>query len=95
MAVLNTDITYYTAFNDFGARIGIGTETVSDRRELIDNIVRGEGGFDNVVQVLAFNASEGWSIDATDDVLADVEAEKLRRRDVEDFPLSRFAQAAE
>lgn len=91
---LNLDHTFYVVFNDHGGRIGIGETVVSDRRELTDNIVRGELGFENVVAVTAFNTAEGWSIDCTDDVQADVAAEKQRRQDLEDFPLSRFRERA-
>lgn len=86
----NTDRIFYSAFNDCGKH---GVEAIVDpsmtRQELVENIRRGELGFDNIVKVIAYNPVEGWSIDATDDVLADVAAEAQRLQDAEDFPLSR------
>lgn len=89
---LNLDHTFYVVFADFGAKLGIGENVVSDRRELVDNIVRGEIGFTDLLKVVAFNAAEGWSIDCTEDVEADVAAERERRQNLEDFPLQRFAR---
>jgi hypothetical protein len=92
---MNHDRSFYVTFNDFGAKIGIGETVVSDRKELVENIRRGELGFENVVAVHSYNPVEGYAVICTDDVLADVEAEIQRLQDREDFPLSRFADAAE
>lgn len=90
--MINLDHTFYVVFANCGRLLA--ETVVSDRRELIDNIVRGELGFENIVAVTSFNVAEGWSIDCTDDVRADADAEKQRRQDLEDFPLSRFRERA-
>jgi hypothetical protein len=92
---MNTDRTFYAAFNHYPT----GDEAIVDpsmtRAELVKNIRRGELGFDNVVKVLAFNPVEHICDDVTDEVFALVEAEVRRLQDIEDFPLSRHLDAAE
>ncbi len=93
---MNTDRTFFSAFNDCGRG---RTEAIVDpsmsRAELIENVRRGEFGFDNVTRIIAFNPVEHTCDDVTDEIFAAVETEIQRLRDLEDFPLSRFVQAAE
>lgn len=92
---MNTDRTFYAAFN----RYKTGDEAIVDpsmtRAELVENIRRGELGYDNIIKVLAFNPVEHTADDVTEEILAAVETEIQRLKDNEDFPLSRFVQAAE
>src|ERR1043165_3502254 len=89
---LNLDHTFYVVFADHGDRVGIGETVVSDRRELIANAVAGELGYENIVAVTAFNTAEGWLIDATDDVQADIAAARPAKQDAEDFPVTARAR---
>jgi hypothetical protein len=93
---MNTDRSFFTCYNDCGK---FGIEAVSDpshtRADIIELIRRGELGFDDVLKVFEFNPIEGWSRDITSDIFDEVEAEVRRLKNLEDFPLSRFTQAAE
>lgn len=78
---MNIDRSIFACFSDFGPK---GFEAVvdpsHDRAEVIENIRRGEFAYTKIVKVIEFNASEGWSRDVTDEILAAAE---------------RFAEAAE
>lgn len=94
---MNIDRSFWVCFNDCGK---FGIEAIVDpsmtRAELVENIRRGDFGFDNIVKVLAFNPVEHTSDDVTDDILAEVEAAALRLQDAEDFPVTaRAARARE
>jgi len=84
----NHDRTYYVVFNDFGSRIGIGETVISDRAELIDNIIRGELGYDNITYIHAYNPIEHTADVVSDEIFAAVAREQQRRRDAEDFPVT-------
>lgn len=81
---MNTDRSFFIAYNDCGK---FGIEAVSDpshtRKDVIENIRRGELGFDEVRKVFEFNPAEGWSRDVTDDIFADVDAEVQQLKDLD------------
>lgn len=93
---MNTDRTFFSAFNDCGK---YGIEAIVNpsmtRAELVENVRRGEFGFDNIVKVLAFNPVEHTCDDITEEIICEAAEAALRLQDAEDFPLSRFTQAAE
>lgn len=93
---MNTNRSFFCCYNSCGK---FGIEAVSDpshtRADVIENIRRGELGFDDVRKVFEFNPVEGWSRDITDDIWAEVESEVRRLKNLEDFPLSRHLVAAE
>lgn len=68
---MNIDRSIFACFSDFGPK---GFEAVvdpsHDRAEVIENIRRGEFAYTKIVKVIEFNASEGWSRDVTDEILA-------------------------
>lgn len=92
---MNHDRTFFVVFCDFGRKIGIGETVISDRKEMVENIRRGELGYENVVAVHEYQPVEGFATVITDDIFAEVDAEIQRLRDAEDFPLSRHLVAAE
>jgi hypothetical protein len=64
-----SDVTVYIVLNDFG---GLGRaycetdEAEADQATIIDNILSGQ--YSHPLRVVAFNTSEGWARDVTDDI---------------------------
>jgi hypothetical protein len=72
----NLDVTVYMVLDDFGD-LGVAyVETdiaKADEPTIIDNILTGQ--YSSPIRVVAFNASEGWSRDVSEDI-----AEKVLKR---------------
>jgi hypothetical protein len=71
--VPNFDVAVHIVFDHFGKAGGAYRET--DEREasletVIDDLITGQ--FNNPVRVVAFNTSEGWSRDVSEDVAREV-----------------------
>jgi hypothetical protein len=63
------DITVHIVLNDFGnlGRAYVETdEAAADEATIIDNILSGQ--YSHPLRVIAFNTSEGWSRDVTEDI---------------------------
>ena len=81
--------TIYLVLQDFGALGRAYRETdpdCADMNSVIDNLIRGE--FDQPLQVVAFNVSEGWAKDVSASIAAQVrtrliDCKKLDQRDLE------------
>jgi len=62
------DVDVYLVLDDFG-KLGRAyretDEEASDRETIIHNLVSGE--YNNPVRIVAFNTSEGWARDVTED----------------------------
>jgi hypothetical protein len=65
----NLDVTVYMVLDDFGD-LGVAyVETdiaKADEPTIIDNILTGQ--YSSPIRVVAFNASEGWSRDVSEDI---------------------------
>lgn len=79
--VPTADATVYIVLDDFGKSGAAYRETdinECDRRTLIDDLIRGQ--FENPLQIIAFNVSEGWSRDVTKDIAREAIEVALRQR---------------
>jgi hypothetical protein len=67
----------YLVLDDFGSRLGRAWRETSEddtgRATLIANLLKGE--YSNPARIVAFNTTEGWSRDVTDDII-----QELRQR---------------
>lgn len=71
---LDRDI--YLVLGDFGARAVETDEQDTDRETVLRDLISGQYAYP--VRIVAFNAVEGWSRDATEDI-ADAVAERAAR----------------
>jgi len=81
---LTDDVTVYLVLNDFGplGRAYVETdEAKASERDVISDISSGQHS--KPIRVVAFNTSEGWSRDVTEDI-----AEALLERDASENDLS-------
>ncbi|MGR4932192.1 hypothetical protein ACIPUD_36115 [Bradyrhizobium sp. CAR08] len=77
---LDRDI--YLVREDFGARAGCSWRETDEQDTDVETIIRdlSSGQYAYPVRIVAFNAMEGWSRDATSEI-ADELAERVRGRD--------------
>ena len=78
------DVTVHIVLDDFGTAGRVYRETGEEETTLgsvIDDLLTGQ--FNNPVRVVAFNTSEGWSRDVSEDV-----AREVVRRVVDGSPLA-------
>ncbi len=83
--VPNFDVTVHIVLDDYGKAGRVYRETDEQRASLetvIDDLMTGQ--FNNPVRVVAFNTSEGWSRDVSEDVAREV----LKRAAERGRPLS-------
>jgi hypothetical protein len=75
---LDRDI--YLVLEDFGARAGCAWRETDEEDTDLETVLQGllSGQYVNPVRIVCFNASEGWSRDATSDV-----ADELAQRAVD------------
>src|SRR6516164_1713487 len=67
------DVMVYIVLNDFGelGRAYVETdEAEADETTIVRKIVNGE--YSNPVRVVAFNTAEGWSLDATEEIVREL-----------------------
>jgi hypothetical protein len=79
------DVTVHIVLDDFGKAGRVYRETDEEDTTLgsvVDDLLTGQ--FNNPVRVVAFNTSEGWSRDASEDVAREV----LRRLEGRRLPAS-------
>jgi hypothetical protein len=79
------DVTVHIVLDDFGKAGRVYRETAEEAANLdtvVDDLMTGQ--FNNPVRVIAFNTSEGWSRDVSEDVAGEL----LRRATEEDKPLA-------
>jgi hypothetical protein len=79
------DVTVHIVLDDFGKAGRAYRETAEEDTSLgsvVDDLLTGQ--FNNPVRVVAFNTSEGWSRDVSEDVAR----EALRRLEGRRFPAS-------
>ena len=83
------DVTVHIVLDDFGNSGRAYRETAEEAADfstVVDDLMTGQ--FNNPVRVIAFNISEGWSRDVSDQV----GRELLKRLAKEDEPLGRSAR---
>jgi hypothetical protein len=83
------DVTVHIVLDDFGNSGRAYRETAeeaADFNTVVDDLMTGQ--FNNPVRVIAFNISEGWSRDVSDQVAREL----LKRLAKEDEPLGRSAR---
>jgi hypothetical protein len=83
------DVTVHIVLDDFGKAGRAYRETAEEAANfdtVVDDLVTGQ--FNNPVRVIAFNTSEGWSRDVSEDVAREL----LRRAAKEDKPLAGAAR---
>jgi hypothetical protein len=68
------DVTVHIVLDDFGKSGRVYRETAEDEATLLGSVVDGllTGQFNKPVRVVAFNTSEGWSRDVTEDAAREV-----------------------
>ncbi len=79
------DVTVHIVLDDFGKAGRAYRETAEEAANLdsvVDDLLTGQ--FNNPVRVIAFNTSESWSRDVSEDVAREL----LRRATKEDRPLA-------
>jgi hypothetical protein len=75
------DVTVYVVLDDLGKQGCVYRETDEARADLdtvVDDLISGQ--FDNPRRVVAFNTSEGWARDVTEDVAREVAARASKER---------------
>lgn len=64
------DVTVHIVLDDFGGRLGRvyreTDEAEADEKTIIENMISGE--YSRPVRVVAFNITEGWARDVTEDI---------------------------
>lgn len=69
---MNTDRSFFNVICSYRSGLGLGSDNLLDRGELIEWIATGQ--FHDIVRIFEFNPAEGWSRDVTDDVMAEANA---------------------
>jgi hypothetical protein len=91
IAPTDADRDVYLVLDDFGGRLGRAwretDEAGTDRAELIRNLL--DGQYSSPVRIVAFNTSEGWSRDVTDDIAAELRGRSEIPSSLEDFLAAR------
>ena len=67
-------------------------EVEANRADVIRQII--EGQFNRAVRVIAFNISEGWARDATEDIANDIMHQALRKAEQLSRPAQEFVERA-
>jgi hypothetical protein len=87
IAPTDADRDVYLVLDDFGGRLGRAwretDEAGTDRAELIRNLL--DGQYSSPVRIVAFNTSEGWSRDVTDDIADELRGQREIPSSLEDF----------
>jgi hypothetical protein len=87
IAPTDADRDVYLVLDDFGGRLGRAwretDESGTDRAELIRNLL--DGQYSSPVRIVAFNTSEGWSRDVTDDIADELRGQREIPSSLEDF----------
>jgi len=86
---LTDNVTIHIVLNDFGEQLGRAyvetDEAEADEWTIVTKIIAGE--YSNPVRVVAFNISEGWSRDVTEDI-----AQAVIERQHSENHFSKFAK---
>jgi hypothetical protein len=76
------DVDVYLVLDDFG-KIGRAyreeDEDTADRASVIRRLI--EGQYNNPVRIVAFNTSEGWSRDVSEDIAREIKEWSERKRE--------------
>jgi hypothetical protein len=66
----------YLVLDDFGGRVGLAWRETDPSDTSLETVIRDllDGQYSNPVRIVGFNTTEGWSIDASEDIAKEIRA---------------------